>query len=1821
MYSKNKSTRYLFIVFLLLTLVYPSLAFGKLLYVSPAGDDAANNCEAEGDPCLTVPYVIGLSTTGDEIRFSDGTYVVNQQITIINKSVTLKAVNKHKAVIQISGTHGFQIVNSHQGIPMVFDGLRIEATGDVCASLVTNSFVHYRNLYVTSTSRGIFISHGRGFITKSVFVKNSNEAILINNQADASVKFTIHRNIFAHNGKDIMIQNTAKNSLGTITRNLFVATQGWPFTTTSNDLNQGERYQSSFLFANNTVTAANGPGWEPDNGEGFYLNNVVVNNYFGAVYDQNVKARGLQEWQYNLGWNNPVYHLGEANFNQQANPAYQDTDSGTVTSVEVNKIFDTGKGWAPGALVGEFVNPDITDKKKWFYIVANTATSLTVAAGDMTQLTSPTKNYAITDFKTLTPGVSAAINSGHPLGRWSDLNGSRNDRGWTGGPDNAIPFTTFKTDSKFITAQVNQQNVPLNELLINNAHSTPVVFNWQQVAGPAITLNPNNASIALIEQAPANQSNILIKATVTDDAGNSFETMHPLTVAVNTGFRINDQGGYLPTLTSALAIAQPGDDIIVYPGIYHVITDIDKTVTIKGISRTSAVFDGHKSQAFSSNGPKNAIMHVTAPGVRIDNITIQNSGGPGIDVDVAVDPNFLFQFSITNSLVQDSSKSGLTGSGNGRFEIHNNEFLFNDKHGISIRGEQGATIQKNKFLGNGEIGINQQPGSTGPVNINNNIIAGNTKPANGIVNGFTNNIIMGPEGFNFLPHMSNDPQKPNGLKILNNFIGTTQSMTLGGPTGSRVDIFNNVILNHPSPTLINCQQGGVHNTTYRVDNNTFFGTPGNPAAACQHGEQDKVENPNYETILNSTITGSSANSITKGDANWDVNAFTGLPIIIKNALYLVKENTGTTIKVYVPKNKPQYSLDNKNLNPGEPFTIINPVQKNNDSPLYNTGHTQFFSKRDRRNISRFSFGRADRGPFELAQEGVFMLPKHNPIVVVEGGMINVKLGLMSQPQDSVTVNLTGDEELGINPQVLNFQLANWIQDKNIQISALQNDVVDGDRVKNITVVGTSNDAKYNKSYPNYVLTIQDDDKAPVKPDDQEKIGLVIVNETNGKTVVSKNGQTDTYSIHLEQKPSSVVDIVAKPSPQLSLDKHKLRFNRLNWNAPQFITVSALKIPKELPSQDEGNGGNVEQQNQTPQERIVHKAISMDPAYSDIKIKKVFVDVIFDDNSVDGKDSANKPKITITDTQCVEKVETKLYAIVSGELNYPQYKWKHLSGPKFTMGEMEIRSIGDSKAKLMIEATAPKFDPADHRTFMKFIITDGNETYDATIMINILPEETELSKNNVQKIQGKVLGINSNGELMNELEESSFSDDRRFIMLTDDVKLYIGDNSEPQLLSFDDYVIFSDYSFDFNRGVIVSFNLTKLTRKDYDLNTLTNLKNPGVHSFKGAYEDDMLGYKIANGDVDGNGSQEVWALAPFGNNAAAIYIFSAGSLNPIRRFYESEVSKFSTLFNVADINGDQKADFNTATVYTTQSYVPEAYKNDDGQFLGADRLLSYLSQDNMGTRISIDECQLDHMINPQNRNDIQNYDGHPGNNYLKTQYAVAEGEDDSFIELTVSLDMNDDGSDDLALAASDLVVSVYFGSDDIEDMEELSIDLSEFITGIFSMAVGDVTGDGLDDIVLGCNDGIIIIIPGNANLPYDATLTTDDIIVVQTESTDDIDTLYVGDTNGDGVAEIAFYDDDEDVTNLIDTFNDFAGTTNDPASTSGPTGYQLGGASGCSLNQNDLTILQASQDYLTALLLLLSLILLRVNKHALREKIRMQTIMIKGKKHAIMIKKF
>ncbi|MGW5054570.1 right-handed parallel beta-helix repeat-containing protein [Actinokineospora sp. NPDC004072] len=78
-----------------------------------------------------------------------------------------------------------------------------------------------------------------------------------------------------------------------------------------------------------------------------------------------------------------------------------------------------------------------------------------------------------------------------------------------------------------------------------------------------------------------------------------------------------------PTISAGVSLAQPGDLVLVAPGVYHESVKVDKAqVTLRGESRDGVVIDGQLRQP-------NGIV-VTAPGVAVENLTVRNNTQNGV---------------------------------------------------------------------------------------------------------------------------------------------------------------------------------------------------------------------------------------------------------------------------------------------------------------------------------------------------------------------------------------------------------------------------------------------------------------------------------------------------------------------------------------------------------------------------------------------------------------------------------------------------------------------------------------------------------------------------------------------------------------------------------------------------------------------------------------------------------------------------------------------------------------------------------------------------------------------------------------------------------------------------------------------------------------------------------------------------------------------------------------------------------------------------------------------------------------------------------------
>jgi copper-binding protein NosD len=78
-----------------------------------------------------------------------------------------------------------------------------------------------------------------------------------------------------------------------------------------------------------------------------------------------------------------------------------------------------------------------------------------------------------------------------------------------------------------------------------------------------------------------------------------------------------------PTISDAVRLAQPGDLVLVAPGVYHEsVTVTTADITVRGAARNTVVIDGQLRQA-------NGIV-VAAPGVAVENLTVENNTQNGV---------------------------------------------------------------------------------------------------------------------------------------------------------------------------------------------------------------------------------------------------------------------------------------------------------------------------------------------------------------------------------------------------------------------------------------------------------------------------------------------------------------------------------------------------------------------------------------------------------------------------------------------------------------------------------------------------------------------------------------------------------------------------------------------------------------------------------------------------------------------------------------------------------------------------------------------------------------------------------------------------------------------------------------------------------------------------------------------------------------------------------------------------------------------------------------------------------------------------------------
>ncbi|MBM82340.1 MAG: hypothetical protein CMJ78_17380 [Planctomycetaceae bacterium] len=183
--------------------------------------------------------------------------------------------------------------------------------------------------------------------------------------------------------------------------------------------------------------------------------------------------------------------------------------------------------------------------------------------------------------------------------------------------------------------------------------------------------------------------------------------------------------------------------------------------------------------------------------------------------------------------------------------------------------------------------------------------------------------------------------------------------------------------------------------------------------------------------------------------------------------------------------------------------------------------------------------------------GFTIVETNNETEVSENGTGDLfTIVLNSEPVSPVVIEIENPDqgEVDISPVRLTFTSNNWDAPQEVNVLGVDDMINDGDEMTTLRVFvvdAQSDNAFDNVADQNVVVTTIDNDSP-----------AFIITETNNSTVVSENGNTDTFSVVLQVAPLEpvVISVSSNDEGEATVGKAVLSFTPQNWDDPQIVTV-------------------------------------------------------------------------------------------------------------------------------------------------------------------------------------------------------------------------------------------------------------------------------------------------------------------------------------------------------------------------------------------------------------------------------------------------------------------------------------------------------------------------------------------------------------------------------------------------------------------------------------------------------------------------------------------
>ncbi|MEG4121836.1 choice-of-anchor Q domain-containing protein, partial [Microcoleus sp. N9_B4] len=180
--------------------------------------------------------------------------------------------------------------------------------------------------------------------------------------------------------------------------------------------------------------------------------------------------------------------------------------------------------------------------------------------------------------------------------------------------------------------------------------------------------------------------------------------------------------------------------------------------------------------------------------------------------------------------------------------------------------------------------------------------------------------------------------------------------------------------------------------------------------------------------------------------------------------------------------------------------------------------------------------------------GVTITQSGNSTDITEGGTTDsYTVVLNSQPTNDVTIAINSDSQSTSSASTLTFTSANWNVAQTVTVTALDDNLVEGNHTSTINYIASSSDTNYNAiAITPVTANITDNDTAGVT-----------ISQSGNSTDISEGGTTDSYTVVLNSQPTNDVTIAINSDSQSTSSASTLTFTSANWNVAQTVTVTAV----------------------------------------------------------------------------------------------------------------------------------------------------------------------------------------------------------------------------------------------------------------------------------------------------------------------------------------------------------------------------------------------------------------------------------------------------------------------------------------------------------------------------------------------------------------------------------------------------------------------------------------------------------------------------------------